>query len=62
MANQFKTKREGIDAAQKKLSADGTKLAAEIKRLVGVYQKIATEMKDDTMACDIEILLDVDPG
>jgi hypothetical protein len=61
-AEQFKAKRDSIDAAQKKLSAEGVKLAAEIKRLVGVYQKIATGMKDSKMASDIGTLLNVDPG
>jgi hypothetical protein len=61
-ADQFKAKRKSIAAKQKKLADDGTKAAAEIKRLVGVYQKIAKGMKDgDAMAADIGTLLAAKP-
>jgi chromosome segregation ATPase len=53
MAAQFKAKREAIDAAIKKTQTDGNKAQGDIKKQIGVYQKIATDMKDRDMASDI---------
>jgi chromosome segregation ATPase len=56
-ASQFKSKSDAIAAQEKVLSAEGTKLDHEIRRLVGVYQKIATADKDSKTATAVGKLI-----
>lgn len=53
MAEQFKAKRESIEAATKKIKADGSKTQDLIKQQVDAYRKIAAGMKDNDLAGDI---------
>jgi len=53
MSDQYKAKREAVDAAIKKIKADGAKCEGDIKKQVAAYQKIANDMKDREMAGDI---------
>jgi chromosome segregation ATPase len=53
MADQFKAKREAVDAAIKKLQSEGSKTQDQIRKQVDAYRKIATAMKDNDMAGDI---------
>lgn len=53
IAEQFKTKREAVDAAIKKIQSDGSKTQDQIKKQIDTYRKIAEGMKDRDLAGDI---------
>ncbi|HSV13347.1 MAG TPA: hypothetical protein VLI90_03765 [Tepidisphaeraceae bacterium] len=54
---QYLTKRTQVEAKQKKVLGELSKLQDEIPQVIGTYIKIAKQMKDDDLADDINSIL-----